>query len=222
MNNNSQLFSNSCNIKLNCWSSKNEHIKYCGTPTSVDGTDRYRISNKGPKNSCSIIHPNTSCAKEVVVKCASVLKKSTKLYVVLYLAMFAFQFKRIKREKKVGKSVGKYFKDFLGSLAFMSWLVGGMKTALCMLNAIGSPLDGNSFLNLGRIMPLLSFLGSTSIFFNNNAKRSEISYFVFVRACRSAYIYFKKRFPLPIQSERELCFIGIFTLISYLFFECDR
>jgi len=41
----------------------------------------------------------------------------------------------------------RYVKDFLCSLAFMSWLVGGMKTALCTLNAIGSPLDGNYFLN---------------------------------------------------------------------------
>lgn len=83
----------------------------------------------------------------MLIKCATVLKKSTKLYVVLYIAMFALQFKKMKREKKVGRNIMRYAKDFLCSLAFMSWLVGGMKTALCTLNAIGSPLDGNYFLN---------------------------------------------------------------------------
>ena len=39
----------------------------------------------------------------------------------------------------------KLGKDFISSLAFMSWMVGGMKTALCSLNAVGSPLDGTYF-----------------------------------------------------------------------------
>jgi len=70
-------------------------------------------------------------------------------------------------------------------------------------------------------MPLLSFLGSTSLFFNSTSKQAEISYFVFVRACRSAYIFAKKRFGIPLKSERQLSFIGIFVITSYLFFECD-
>lgn len=43
-----------------------------------------------------------------------------------------------------------------------------------------------------------------------------------MRACRSAYIYFKKRCKLPVNNEKQLCFIGIFIVISYLFFECDK
>ena len=46
----------------------------------------------------------------------------------------------------------------------MSVTVGGMKTALCLLNRIGSPLDGTLFIILGRIIPLLSFLASPSIY----------------------------------------------------------
>lgn len=59
--------------------------------------------------------------------------------------MFMAQFKRMKREKIIGKSILIWGKDYCFSLAFMSWLVGGMKTALCILNAIGSPLDGITF-----------------------------------------------------------------------------
>lgn len=64
------------------------------------------------------------------------------MYAVLYLAILVMQFNKIRREKKVRKSLLKWGKDFVGSLAFMSWLVGGMKTSLCLLNSLGSPLDG--------------------------------------------------------------------------------
>jgi hypothetical protein len=53
---------------------------------------------------------------------------------------------------------------------------------------------------LGRSMPLMSLLGSVSLFFSGKSRRGEISYFVFVRACRSAYIYLKKRHKFPISS----------------------
>lgn len=65
------------------------------------------------------------------------------MYTVLYVAMFALQFNKMRNQKKVKKTLAKFGKDFLGSLAFMSWLVGGMKTSLCILNGIGSPLDSN-------------------------------------------------------------------------------
>ena len=64
------------------------------------------------------------------------------MYVILYVAMFALQFNKIRRERKLKKALVKLGKDFLCSLAFMSWMVGGMKTALCSLNAINAPLDG--------------------------------------------------------------------------------
>lgn len=53
--------------------------------------------NLGPKTSCSLIHPHASCTKEIIIKCLSVLKSSTKMYVALYLAMFAFKFKKMNR-----------------------------------------------------------------------------------------------------------------------------
>jgi hypothetical protein len=96
----------------------------------------------GPKNSCLIIHPGNPCLLEILIKCATVVKKSSKMYTVLYIAIFALQFNKIRNQKKIRRSLIKFSKDFLCSLAFMSWLVGGMKTSLCILNNIGSPLDG--------------------------------------------------------------------------------
>jgi|LakMenE01Jun11ns_1017448.scaffolds.fasta_scaffold9572122_1 hypothetical protein len=96
----------------------------------------------GPKNSCSIVHPGNSCLLEILIKCATVVKKSSKMYMVLYIAMFALQFNKIRNQKKIRKSLVKFSKDYICSLAFMSWLVGGMKTSLCILNNIGTPLDG--------------------------------------------------------------------------------
>lgn len=113
-------------------------------------------------------------------------------------------------------------KDYFFSLAFMSWMVGGMKTALCILNQLGVTLDGTSRFYIGRSMPLLSLIGSTSIYFNDKSRRGEITNFVFVRACRSAYIYIKKRFNLPFTRERQMCFIVIFIVTSYLYFEGDK
>lgn len=123
----------------------------------MDGTHWYSASYLGPSNSCSIIHPETSCPTEIMIKCLSVVRKSSKLYAALYLAMFVLQFKKIKREKRVGKSIVAWGKDYLFSLAFMSWMVGGMKTALCMLNAIGAPLDGKLLFIQAESCPCLHF-----------------------------------------------------------------
>jgi hypothetical protein len=75
------------------------------------------------------------------------------------------------------------------------------------------------FQYLGRAMPMMSILGSLSLFLSGKSRRGEISYFVFVRACRSAYIYLKKRLKFPISAEKPLCFIAIFAIISYLYFD---
>jgi len=72
-------------------------LKSSSNAAGMDGTHRYFISNSGPKNSCHVIHPHTSCTMEMIIKCATVLKKSTRLYVALYIAMFALQFKKMKR-----------------------------------------------------------------------------------------------------------------------------
>jgi hypothetical protein len=59
--------------------------------------------------------------------------------------MFALEMKKLRNRNKVGKSILFWCKDYLLSLAFMSWLVGGFKMTLCILNGIGSPLDGILF-----------------------------------------------------------------------------
>lgn len=74
--------------------------------------------------------------------------KSSKLYALLYVAMFVVKFKKMRSERKLQKTIIAYAKDYLWSLVFMSWLVGGMKLALCTLNYFGSPLDGTQVCNL--------------------------------------------------------------------------
>jgi hypothetical protein len=66
------------------------------------------------------------------------------LYAVLYLALFVLQFRKIQREKKLGRSIPLWFKDYLLSLTFMSFMVGGIKTALCVLNACSGTLNGTT------------------------------------------------------------------------------
>jgi hypothetical protein len=65
---------------------------------------------------------------------------------------------------------------------------------------------------------LMSLLGSISIFLSGRSRQAEISYFVFVRACRSVYIYMKKRMRLKVNNEKSVSFIIIFGIISYLYF----
>lgn len=102
----------------------------------------YICRNTGPKTTCQVIHPGTSCFTELANKAVEVVGKSCKLYALLYLAMFVVKFKKIRSERKLKKTIIAWTKDYLWSLVFMSWLVGGMKLALCTLNYFGSPLDG--------------------------------------------------------------------------------
>ena len=53
---------------------------------------------------------------------------------------------------------------------------------------------------LGRAAPLLSLLGSPSIYCIDMSRRHEVVLFTFVRACRSAYIYFKKRYKFNLNN----------------------
>ena len=173
-----------------------QHYELAG---NVDASQWYRNSKIGPKVTCDIIHPGSYCFVEIVKKCATVLKQSSRLYLILYSMMFLLKAKKIKQEGKLKKSLISLGKDFLGSLAFMSWLVGGMKTGLCILNALHLPLDSNDWSNLVRITPFLSLVGSPSLYFIEKSRRSEVSYFVLVRALRSFYIFIKKRVPIPIN-----------------------
>ena len=70
-----------------------------------------------------------------------------------------------------------------------------------------------------RITPFLSLLGSTSIYFVDKSRRGEVSYFVFVRSLRSLYIFLKKRFNFPLENEKTICFVMIFGIVSYLYYE---
>lgn len=98
------------------------------------------------------------------------------MYFALYFAMIILQIGKLRKEKNRGKFLMKWFKDFLGSLAFMSWLVGGMKTSLCILNNLNAPLDGNRYVN--KVVQCSYYLESVqlqySLMRNQNDKKSHI------------------------------------------------
>jgi hypothetical protein len=137
----------------------------------MDVVDWYSISNLGPKTSCSVIHPTTSCPIELITKFLTVVQKSSKLYAALYLVMFSMEFRKLKMRKSVKRSLLVWCKDFLLSLVFMSWMVGGFKMTLCILNGIGSTLDGMYLYMKGYSAILMSLIGSTSIFITGKSKR---------------------------------------------------
>lgn len=71
---------------------------------------------------------------------------SSKLYALLYVVMFLLRFQKMHGERKIKRTILSWSKDYIWSLLFMSWTVGGMKTALCLLNYFNSPLDGSFIL----------------------------------------------------------------------------
>ena len=65
------------------------------------------------------------------------MKKSAKFYLILHLIPFLlFKVKKIKDRKKLKESILKFIKTYLGSLMFMSSLVGGNKGVLCFNNYV--------------------------------------------------------------------------------------
>ena len=60
---------------------------------------------------------------------------------------------------------------------------------------------------------------SLCIFFEDQFRRREISYFVLVRALRSIYIMLKRRKIIMIANEAHLSFVFIFGVLSYLYSE---
>ena len=72
---------------------------------------------------------------------AGVMKSSSKMYVILHSILFLLRYKKLKRNNGLSEGILKTLKNFVCSLFFMSWLTGGMKTALCTLNTMESFLD---------------------------------------------------------------------------------
>lgn len=55
--------------------------------------------------------------------------------------------------------------------------------------------------------------------FIEKSRRGEVSYFVTVRAVRSFYIFIKRRLNVSLGHEKTLCFVIIFGIVSYLYYE---
>lgn len=109
----------------------------------LDLYQRWSFHNSGPISSCNTIHPHTSCPYEVIAKMIKVMKSSFKMYALLHTILFFLKFRKFKQEKRLKNGIQRTIKNFIGSLLFMSWLTGGMKSSLCLLNSFGCFLNCN-------------------------------------------------------------------------------
>ncbi len=79
-----------------------------------------------------------------------------------------FRLKKINDRKKLKEAIIKFIKTYIGSLLFMSTLVGGNKVVVCLNNYVcgAQPVfDGKSLSNLGKVFWWGSFISSLSLFF---------------------------------------------------------
>lgn len=68
-----------------------------------------------------------------------------------------------------------------------------------------------------------SLAGSTSIYLEDISRRGEICYFVFVRAARSCYTYFKRLAGIGgFKHEEKLAFMLIFGILAYIYEDPDK
>ena len=110
--------------------------------------------------------------------------KGFKFYLILHLVPFLiFKAKNIKNFKKFKEDFLHLVKKYIGSLCFMSTLVGSIKVFLCLSEKITKPEPTFE----GKVFIWGSLLSSFSILFEDPHRREEIVYFVFVRGLRSAY-----------------------------------
>lgn len=71
----------------------------------------------------------------------------------------------------------------------------------------------------GYFLMKAAFPSSLCIIFEDQFRRREISYFVLVRALRSIYVMLKRRGIISIKNEANFCFILLFGVVSYLYYE---
>ena len=88
---------------------------------------------------CKDLHCDTSCFYEVFHnKAYLVMKKSAKFYLILHsISFLLFKARKIRDKKKLKEALFKFVQTYLGSLFFMSTLVGGNKLFLCFADKIG-------------------------------------------------------------------------------------
>ena len=71
----------------------------------------------------------------------------------------------------------------------------------------------------GYFLSKAAFPSSLCLFFEDQFRRREITYFTAVRAIRSFYLLLKRRKLFSFPFEEHLCFIMIFGIVSYLYYE---
>lgn len=64
-----------------------------------------------------------------------------------------------------------------------------------------------------------SVFSSAALFFEERSRRTEIALFVCVRAFKAYYEFLKRRKIISIPHVDKLCFVLIFALLSYLYYQ---
>lgn len=62
----------------------------------------------------------------------NVIQKGVLFYLVFHIVPFLFRLKKILRERKFKQMSKKLIKNYIGSILFMSVVVGGNKFGLCI------------------------------------------------------------------------------------------
>lgn len=108
------------------------------TPVQLDGRRQYTHSNVEPGVSCNDLHGGTSCLYEIFHnKAYLVMKKSAKFYFILHFMSFLlFRARKIRDKKKLKEALFKLVQTYVGSLLFMSTMVGGNKLFLCFADKL--------------------------------------------------------------------------------------
>ena len=100
--------------------------------------------NQGRSCSCKqIIHPGITCFQEAYIKFRTVFKSVSKFYLVFHLIPLMFKLKKIIREKRVLVTLSKTILQYMGSLIFMTHLVCGIKSSMCVISNLNLKIEGN-------------------------------------------------------------------------------
>ena len=101
------------------------------------------INNLGMRfdDGCNLIH-KCSCTAEFIKKLITVCKIGFKYYLLFHLIPLLLRLKKCKEGKKMLIILLKAIKEYIKSVLFMAFLVGGVKGSLCLSNYTKITLNG--------------------------------------------------------------------------------
>ena len=97
------------------------------------------------ERSCELIHSGP-CSVDLLRKGAAIGKVGMKYYISFHLIPLLLRLRKCKDMNQVGKLFGKTVIEYIRSVLFMIFLVGGMKVGQCVTNHSEYPYLGKDML----------------------------------------------------------------------------